>query len=166
MDWKNTRAALEAYGEELVNSLQDILIDKDHINHGTLFNTMKYEVRTSDEEISLWLWTEDYFKYLERGIEPAGDYKNPGWKAYPFIRQWIIDKPVTPYKDSKGRLPSVDSLAFLITRKRVQEGAEPEEMLSTLVKDMNDKYEPIIEEAISEDIGDEVANILIQTELW
>lgn len=164
MEWTNTIAALEAFGEEVVSRLETELLEHDHIVSGKLFNGLKTHVEVTEDTIELWLTTEDYFKYLEEGIEPAGKYRNPGWKAYPFIRQWVIDKPVVP-TPRNGKLPSVDSLAYLITRKHVEKGQEPDPMLRDILYDMEERYMPILEEAIAEDVEAEVTAILINGKL-
>lgn len=160
MDWRNTAAALEAFGDEVKTRLENEILERDHVVSGNLFNNIRTRVEITEDNIILWLEIADYFKYLEEGIEPAGKYKNPGWKAYPFIRQWVIDKPVIPYS-TNGRTPSVDSLAYLITRKHVEEGQEPDYMLRDILDDMEKKYMPILEEAIAEDVTEEVNAILI-----
>lgn len=160
MDWRNTAAALEAFGDEVKTRLENEILERDHVVSGNLFNNIRTRVEITEDNIILWLEIADYFKYLEEGIEPAGKYKNPGWKAYPFIRKWVIDKPVIPYSRN-GKTPSVDSLAYLITRKHVDEGQEPDYMLRDILADMEEKYMPILEEAIGEDITEEVNAILI-----
>lgn len=160
MDWRNTAAALEAFGDEVKTRLENEILERDHVVSGNLFNNIRTRVEITEDNIILWLEIADYFKYLEEGIEPAGKYKNPGWKAYPFIRKWVIDKPVIPHS-SNGKTPSVDSLAYLITRKHVDEGQEPDYMLRDILADMEEKYMPILEEAIGEDITEEVNAILI-----
>lgn len=160
MEWRNTEAALEAFGEEVRLRLENEILERDHVVSGNLFNTLKTRVEITEDTIVLWLEWADYAKYLEEGIEPAGKYKNPGWKAYPFIRQWVIDKPVIP-RPRNGKTPSVDSLAYLITRKHVEEGQEPDYMLRDILAEMEEKYMPIIEEAIGYDVLEEVNAILI-----
>lgn len=160
MDWRNTAAALEAFGDEVKTRLENEILERDHVVSGNLFNNIRTRVEITEDNIILWLEIADYFKYLEEGIEPAGKYKNPGWKAYPFIRQWVIDKPVLP-TPRNGRTPSVDSLAYLITRKHVEQGQEPDYMLRDILDDMEKKYMPILEEAIAEDVTEEVNAILI-----
>ena len=160
MEWRNTEAALQAFGDEVRIRLENALLEHDHIVSGNLFNNIRTRVEITEDTIVLWLEVADYYKYLEEGIEPAGKYKNPGWKAYPFIRQWVIDKPVVP-TPRNGRTPSVDSLAYLITRKHVEEGQEPDPMLKGIMAEMEEKYMPIIEEAIGDDVVEEVNAILI-----
>lgn len=164
MEWRNTEAALEAFGDEVRIRLENEILDRDHVVSGNLFNGIKTRVEITEDNIILWLEIADYFQYLEEGIEPAGTHKNPGWKAYPFIRQWIIDKPVIP-EERNGKKPSVDTLAYLITRKHVNEGQEPDYMLRDILDDMEEKYMPILEEAIGEDITEEVNAILINGKL-
>ncbi len=152
MNWDNTRAVLEAYCEEVVNRLGQALLDADHFDTGQLIDTLDYHVEISDEDIVAYLDHQDYLKYIEGGIQPAGEYQNPGWKAYPFIRRWVESKPLDRV-ERNGKLPTWDSIAYLVTRKIVDEGIEPDPVLNDILKEMDERYLPIIEEAVSEDVG-------------
>lgn len=155
MEWRNTEAALKAYGEEVVLRLQDKILDHEHVVSWNMAEHLTTEVKVTEDSIILYLYTEDYYKYVEEGIEPAGKYKNPGWKAYPFIRQWVIDKHI------ETELPGIKRASYLITRKHVEEGQEPDPMLRDILAEMEEKYMPIIEEAIGDDVLEEVNAILI-----
>jgi hypothetical protein len=152
MNWDNTRAVLEAYCEEVEERLGEALLQADHFDTGELATTLDHDIQVSDDEIVAYLVHQDYFKYIEEGIKPAGEYGNPGWKAYPFIRKWVEHKPL-PRTEKNGKLPTWDSIAYLVTRKIVDEGIEPDPLLNEILQEMDARYLPIIEEAVSEDVG-------------
>lgn len=153
MTWDNTRAALEAYCEEVVNRLGEALLRADHFDTGRLIDTLDYHIEITEDEFVAYLDHEDYLKYIEGGIQPAGEYGNPGWKAYPFIRNWVESKPLDRVAGRNGKLPSWDSLAYLVTRKIVEKGIDPSPLLDGILTEMDERYLPIIEEAVSEDVG-------------
>ena len=170
MTWDNTIAVLEAYSEEVVTRLQDALVEHGHVSSGDLFNTMGYHVEATDDDISAYLDHEDYLKYLEGGIQPAGQFQNPGWKAYPFIRDWVEHSPKFIGLEQK-ELPRV---AFLVTRKIAghektntpAKGIDPDPMLEPILEEMYARYLPIIEEAVEKDVSDEVDRNLKEMFKW
>lgn len=162
MTWDNTIAVLEAYAEEVKTRLQDALVEHSHMASNTLFNTMDFHVEATDDDISAYLDHEDYLKYLQGGIEPAGSFGNPGWKAYPFIRDWVEHSPKFIGLDQK-ELPRV---AYLVTRKIKDKGIEPDPMLEPILEEMYARYLPVIEEAVEQDVSDEVDKNLKEMFKW
>ena len=181
MEWRLTEKILRDYCEEALNMLKDMLVDKGHVYTGDLVNNMFYDIVIDDEHIEAYLMVEDYFKYLDEGIKPAGKYENPGWKAFPFIMEWVENKPVVPtttvvrkwkLKDGTtrtrdtGQLPTVKQLSAMITRKLAEDGREPEGMRAELLSSLQEKYAPLVEEAIRQDIEDEVSDIIMNAKIW
>lgn len=149
-EFPNLMAVLQEYGAALRNLYQDKLILADKIATGELLNNVNYEVTVEGTVYKVSLDLLPYWKDIEGGIKPAGEYENPGWKALLPIRQWITAKPVLP-RPQDGRLPSPDTLAFLITRKIVNEGIEPHPFYAESVEDVNAHYKPLIIEAFRKD---------------
>jgi hypothetical protein len=96
---------------------------------------------------------EHYWKFIEGGIQPAGKYKNAGWKIYPFILEWIKVKPVIPRPMANGKLPSEKSLAYLITRSIKENGIKPVPILKEATHDALKIFEDKIREALAQDCG-------------
>ena len=162
MEWTNTMLALEGFGEEFRNLLQDRIIEEDLISSGELLNDLDYIVEAEEGSFTVSVKIKDYFKYLDEGISPAGKYKNPDWKAYPHIREWIKLKPIYPEVDKEGKTPSVDQLAFLITRSIRENGIEPRNIWEPAVKECVDKWEKRLGDAILEDIGTDLERVLLE----
>ena len=152
LDFPALRAVLQDLAADIRAGYVDQLTVDDHIASGDLVNTMKVEVRDGDNAFSVVMDVNKYWKYLEEGISPAGRYGNPGWKAYPFIRKWIDVKPVIPRPGPDGRLPSPEQLAFLITRKIVEEGTTPSRDLEKTKDKIIPSYQARIRAAIVEDL--------------
>lgn len=110
-DMPHLRAALEGYAVALRNAYQDNLIRSDRIATGDLLNSIEAQVKGPDG--GTWrvvFLLAEYWKYVE-------DDTRPHWPPRDAILKWIRAKPVIPRPDDKGRVPSPESLAFLISRR-------------------------------------------------
>lgn len=103
-----------------------------------------------------------YWKYIEHGLAPSGRYNNPGWKAYPAIRRWIDVKPVIPRPGRNGRIPSPDSLAYLITRKIVNKGTDGTHDLATSRDRTLPWWMDRIREAFAADLQEDLDEVLLK----
>lgn len=162
MEWTNTMKALDDFGAAFRNLLQDRIIEEDMISSGELLNDIDYIVGPEDASFTVSVKIKDYFKYIDEGIAPAGKYKNPGWKAYPHIREWIQVKPIYPEVDSGSKTPTVDQLAFLITRSIKDEGIEPRNVWAPAVQQCVAEWEEKIGNAILEDLGTDLERVLLE----
>lgn len=131
-------------------------------NHERLMDipdsALHVEHREGDYVVSIDL--NDYWKYVEEGLSPGGKYGNPGWKAFPFIREWIRIKPIIPRPDNKGRIPKPDQLAYLITRKIKEHGTTGNHAFEKTQDALLGFYLPKIEEALGNVLGNYIRKIL------
>ena len=148
----NLRAVLQELAVEVRNLYQDGLIRHDRIASGDLLNSVECHVDYDGQAFNVTLTLQEYWKYVEDGLQPAGRYGNPGWKAFPHILNWIAVKPVIPRPDKNGRLPSQKSLAYLITRKIKEQGTEGPHDLEDAKAVMLAKYRKRITEALGRDM--------------
>lgn len=99
----------------------------------------------------------NYWKYVEEGVQgsanPGSPYKNPGWKAFPFIREWIDIKPVIPRPDDRGKVPSSKSLAYLITRSIVEKGTKGSHDLAEARQKSIEQFRGRIAQALAADVS-------------
>lgn len=155
LEFTNIEAALNEYGNRVAEMYRQKLIDDDKVASSRLINTVSANVVLEDTQFVVTLNLTDYAKYVEEGISPAGKYGNPGWKAYPFILDWIHIKPSFQgqYKlpGEKGNLPTDKTLAFLITRKIKEKGIDPGLQLASTLEELNAQFIPIFQEAIEKD---------------
>lgn len=151
--FKNLREVLEAYGQTLVEKYQMGLIDKDGIASGRLLESASYVVEYNDGVYEVGISLEEWWKYLEEGTLPH-------WPPVNAIKNWITVKQIVPHPDTRGRVPSVDQLAFLIGRKISQEGTEGRWVLKDVLEEMNPDWEILIDQAIEADIREKVDEIL------
>ena len=153
--FENLMNVLAEYGEEVKRLYQARLLADDKKATGNLINHIEVPIAYKGTEIVVYLKMEDYWKYVEKGIAPAGKYGNPGWKAYPFIYDWVGIKPAFKGKfklpGEKKDLPTQSQLAYLITRKIKDEGIKPGNQLEETLQAINNKYIPLLQEAIEKD---------------
>lgn len=148
INWKHLKTVLEEYAVALRNQYQDNLIENDHVTlNGNLLNSVEYIVKKGDHEISVSLKLQDYWKYVEFDTKPH-------FPPVDKIREWIKIKPVLPYPDDNGNLPTENQLAYLIGREISKEGTEGTHDLYDAVNFINEEYEEKIGIAIEEDISD------------
>lgn len=153
MEWKNLKEALDAYGQVLEDEYREQIADKNAFASGRLFDSVKHIVQVNDTAIELSLELEDYWKWVEEGRAPG---KFPPLDK---IEEWIRVKPVAPYPDSKGKVPSNEQLAFLIGRKIAQEGTEGKHLLEDAMESTRDWME-LIEEGIDKDVKEQLDEVL------
>ena len=147
--WENLSTVLEEYIIEVRNLYQDKLISEDKIASGDLLNNVNYLIEKDDRQIEVSLRLEDYWKYVEYG-------RNPGkFPPVDKIKEWIDVKPILP-DNRNGKLPTPDQLAFLIGRKIAEEGIEATNALQDSVKEVNNRFEKRIEDAITQDVSNMV----------
>ena len=147
--WENLSTVLEEYIIEVRNLYQDKLISEDKIASGDLLNNVNYLIEKDDRQIEVSLRLEDYWKYVEYG-------RNPGkFPPVDKIKEWIDVKPILP-DNRNGKLPTPDQLAFLIGRKISEEGIDATNALQDSVKDVNNRFEKRIEDAITQDVSNMV----------
>lgn len=128
IQFDNLRAVLEEFAQEFKDQYRAGLLAHDRITRdghqlvdSVDANTVQAMIREGDEAWTVTINLMEYWKYVEEGVQgtknPGSPYRNPGWKAYPHILNWVEIKPVLPRPNSRGVRPSNRSLAYLITRE-------------------------------------------------
>lgn len=94
---------------------------------GNLQNSVRGLVSFNGVILSVVIDVADYWRYVEYGRRPG---KFPPVDK---IREWIRVKPVLPRPDKNGKLPSENTLAFLIARKIARKGIPATHSMSKTV---------------------------------
>lgn len=117
-----------------------------------LIDSIQTHVVQGDKEFLVTMDLNEYWKYVEEGVQgksnPGSPYKNPGWKAFPHIYEWVEIKPVIPRPGKNGKLPSTQSLAYLITRNIVEQGTQGTHDLEVTKENVLNWYRDKISEAL------------------
>ena len=153
MSWDNTYKVLQEYAVEFRNALQDSYINDDRIASGELLNSCEYIIEKDNMSISVSIQIADYYKYVEWDTKPH-------WPPVDAMLKYVQVKPILPRPDSRGKLPTPDQLAYLIGRKISQEGTQGTDNIHKTAEQVNAKYLPLIEEAVSKDV-DNMATFII-----
>ena len=163
---------------ELQKVLQDLANDirdnyKEHLEFNDrytkehkLIDSVKTQVLVGDNAYEVTMTLNDYWKYVEEGVRgyknPSSPYKNPGWKAYPFILRWIDIKPVIPRPLGNGKLPTPKQLGFLITRAIVENGTQGSHDLEKVKEGIIPFYKDKIAAALGHDMENYIRKILVE----
>ena len=140
-------ATLDEYAERAKELYKRKLTDKGINASYKLLNSVETVVRRNDDEFTVTINLEDYWIYVENGRGPG---KFPPIDK---ILEWISVKPVIPYSDNRGRLPTEEQLAFLIARKIANEGTEGRKVLYETVEELNRYYLPLLQKALDDDFA-------------
>lgn len=147
IEFTHLTAVLNDYAVTARNEYQDNLIRAGKIATGDLLNSIDYEVTKGGYTFQVQLRLADYWKYVENG-RPANS-KMPPFKV---ILKWIQDKPIYPARDKHGRIPSPNSLAYLIARKIAKRGIKPTSALGLACAKTNATFMERIQAALEKDV--------------
>lgn len=140
-------ATLDEYAQKAEELYKRKLTDKGINASYKLLNSVETVVRRNDDEFTVTINLEDYWIYVENGRGPG---KFPPIDK---ILEWIRVKPVIPYSDSRGRLPTEEQLAFLIARKISEQGTEGRKVLYETIEELNRYYLPLLQKALDNDFA-------------
>lgn len=147
ISFSNLEAVLQQYAAELKEVYKKHLVEADRLASENLINSVETQVETDQGAYLVTITLADYWKYVE-------DDTKPHWPPVSAILEWIRVKPVIPRPDSRDRIPKPEQLAYLIGRKISREGTEGSHDLALSSTECNRKYEPLIAEALQNDLGD------------
>jgi hypothetical protein len=130
-----------------------------------LLNSVRTQVEVDDRAFEVTMSLEDYWKYVEEGVQGSENgsspFTNPGWKAYPFILRWVQIKPVIPRPFANGRLPTPKQLGFLITRSIVEKGTQGSHDLEKVKEGVLPWYRERIATALGHDMTDYIRKVIV-----
>ena len=144
---QNFLSTLDEYAEKAKELYKRKLTDKEINASYKLLNSVETTVKRNDDEFIVSINLEDYWIFVENGRK-AGRFP-----PIDKILEWIRIKPITPYFDSRGRLPTEEQLAFLISRKIAEQGTEPKRVLAETITELNNYYLPKLQQALDRDFA-------------
>lgn len=144
---QNFLSTLEEYTEKAEELYKRKLTDKGINASYKLLNSVETTVKRGDDTFTVVINLEPYWIFVENGRGPGR------FPPKDKILEWIRIKPVIPYSDSRGRLPTEEQLAFLISRKIAEQGTEPKRVLAETVDELNRYYLPLLQQALDRDFN-------------
>lgn len=140
-------ATLDEYSEKAKELYKRKLTDKEINASYKLLNSVETTVKRNDDEFIVSINLEPYWYYVENGRKPGR------FPPIDKILEWVRIKPVIPYSDSRGRLPTEEQLAFLIARKIAEQGTEGKHILYETVDELNRYYLSILKQSLERDFA-------------
>lgn len=144
IEFENLKRVLTQYSQAIADQYKTNLENSGRRASGNLITSVNTKVDVDGTLFEIELQLEDYWKYVEEG-RGAG-----GFPPVSKILEWIRLKPILPYPDRNGKLPTEQQLAFLIGRKIANEGFEGSNDLENTMEEVD--YEEQIQEALDKDI--------------
>lgn len=145
--WTTLERVLNEFADAFIQNARDNLQADKSIATGELYNSFEKIIEIGEDYFKVSVSLADYWKYVNNGRQP-GKFPPPD-----AIKNWIEVKPVDPYPLSNGKMPSVDQLTFLISRKIAKEGIEPtnffDEAKELTIRDFEERISLAIEEDVS-----------------
>lgn len=143
---------LTKYAEKLVENIKQQLITKGKNATGNLIDSVKFKIKTEEEEISLQISAADYLKYVEDG-------RRPGAKQPPLapIIKWIEVKKLPVPKNKKG-IPKTESTAFVIAKSISVKGIPPTPISKPALDDTNREFMDGLRREVLKGITEEIAS--------
>lgn len=163
IEWTHLTAVLENFADYFRNKLQDNMFRNGSNASGNLVNSFKTEVKVGEDSYEVGISLADYWYYVNNGRGPT---KNGGnGTLLEKIKDWIRIKKIVPHvgviktgkQKGKQYLPSVNQLAFLITRKIHREGYKGTHFFDDAKRDSIAYFQESIDLAIREDVESWVA---------
>lgn len=150
-NWPNLEKVLNDYKAIFQAKLQEKLQEGNNNASYSLLKSIQMRIDVDGKEFIVVCSLLDYYKYLDEGTSP---HKKKGDGTFvSAIRKWIMIKPVTPYPTSNGKLPTVQQLTFLISRKIRLEGTKGTGFFTDTKKEMTtDEWKIKIAEAMKKDV--------------
>lgn len=145
--------SIQYIANEFVQEYKKQLIADGKKATGNLVNTAKSYVSWNGTVLSVSIDLPDYWIYTENGRKPG---KFPPLDK---IKQWIKVKPILPRASKNGKLPSDESLAYLIGRKIATKGIKGSHSLAKtidsfkLVQKVTSELSRLIGDELMSDIG-------------
>lgn len=150
---------LEEMAEALVQEYKVQLDASGHNATGELANSVTFNIVVNDSSFEITFNLADYWIYVENGRGP-GKFPPPD-----SILDWIHAKGIVPH-EINNKLPTEDTLAFLIGRKIANEGTNGTHDFERAKDIILNEYIPKLEAALEEDYNDEVITMFMNSRFF
>lgn len=149
----NVERVLDEFGREYVALLKQKLEADGRKASGKLLNSLRTEIRAAGNTINVYLHSEDYLKFVDYGR------RSGKWPPRDAIERWVQDKPITPYADKNGKLPTEKQLVFLIQRAIGENGTIKDlnygggQYTDSVLEEIFPRYQVRLQEALQQDFN-------------
>lgn len=167
MNWEHTEKVLNDLGNELAELYKQKLANEGvNTSKMSLSNSVKPVIDKGENFIELGISLLYYWKYIEEGRPPTTNSGDGTVRKK--ILEWIKEKPITPYPDEKGKVPTEEQLSYMIANKIHKYGwynqksgdgytqFQGKHLMSTSIEEIKVKYMDLIDEAITQDLSEDI----------
>ena len=120
-----------------------------------LIDSVKTQVVVGDRAWEITMTLNDYWKYVEDDTKPHFPPVNK-------ILEWVKIKPVIPRPDKNGRIPTPESLAFLIGRSISIHGTKGTHDLEKVKDGVIPWYKEKIAAALGHDMENYIRKLVVE----
>lgn len=121
---------------------------------GNLINSISTKYVLNGNELTCTIELEHYYYWVEHGRKPTSKGKH--CPIEPIIT-WVKAKGIIP-QERNGKLPTETQLAYAIRTKIDREGYEGGKYLQSTLDEVNKKYEPLMQEALTQCVMEYIIN--------
>lgn len=121
---------------------------------GNLINSISTKYVLNGNEVICTIELEHYYYWVEHGRKPTSKGKH--CPIEPIIT-WVKAKGIIP-QERNGKLPTETQLAYAIRTKIDREGYEGGNYLQATLDEVNKKYEPLMQEALTQCVVEHIIN--------
>lgn len=168
IELRNFRQVLAEYAASAAELYRDKLREAGKVASGDLISSVRCEVLDAQGggyEVVMDL--ASYWKFVEGGSK--GMVSSPAGAVYPAhfppvgaLMRWIEIKPVIPRPLGNGKLPTTRQLAYLIGRKILTRGIEPQPALAETLDELNERYAARLTSALTLDVTEYLNDTLLR----
>lgn len=160
IEWTHLAAVLDNFATYFQNKLQENLLRDGSNASGNLVNSLRTEVKIGEDTYEVGINLADYWYWVNNGRGPTRNAGNGSLLER--IKEWIRVKKIVPHvgvlKNGKQYLPTVQQLAYMITRKIHREGYEGTHFFDRAKADSIAYFQQSIDLAIKEDVQSWLTN--------
>lgn len=149
-----TAKILQEMADEVKRVYKEHLVESDRVASGDLVRSVETEVRINGTTYSVVMSLADYWQYVE-------DDTKPHWPPKAAIDKWIFVKPVVPRADN-GKVPSPESLSYLIRRKISEKGTIGSHDLQHTKEEVIPHYLERLKEALGHDALNYIRKVIAE----
>ena len=152
IQWTETTRVLNEFAQSIVDTYKEKIQE---YSSGRLYNSITFKTSISGKGLKVTIRLADYWQYIEYGRRKGA--KMPPIKA---IKDWIEVRNIVPrpvkLPSGKTEVPTVESLAYLISRSISRKGIPARPYMQQSIDENMDAFLRDLSIAVEADIADSI----------
>lgn len=154
--WTHLERVLNEFADTFIElARQNLDANRTNASHN-LYDSFEKIIEIGEDSFKVSIALADYWKYVENGRGPG---KFPPIDK---IREWIEVKPVQITPDMNGKVPTVEQVSFLISRKIANEGTDAQPFFEPAKQEAISRFNDAIDLAIVDDVFDFINEAVVE----